>query len=214
MSTQIPVTRSTLHGAADRRLPWARQLQGPALLIAGFTLLRLLLAATTPLLPQEAYYWSWSRHLAAGYFDHPPLVSWAIALSTAVFGSTVFGIKSAAVAWSLGWNLLWARLIDDMYGSRRLAFWSLLALNLTLVYEVYGVGPTPDGPLLFGWVGTVWAVWRATTRGQNRWSVCLPGSACSASTPPCCCCRWCCCTWRPRRRIDTGCGGRGPTWRC
>ncbi len=155
--------------AASRGLPWAERLEGPALLIAGFTLLRLLLAATTPLLPQEAYYWSWSRHLSSGYFDHPPLASWMIALSTALFGSTVFGVKSAAVAWSLGWNLLWARLIADMYASRRLAFWSLLALNLTLLYEVYGVGPTPDGPLLFGWVGAIWAVWRATARGQTRW---------------------------------------------
>ena len=139
------------------------------LLIAAFTLLRLLLAAVTPLLPQEAYYWSWSRHLAGSYFDHPPLASWMIALSTAVFGSTVFGIKSAAVVWSLGWNLLWLRLILDMYGDRRLALWSLLALNLTLVYEAYGIGPTPDGPLLFGWVGTIWAVWRASASGRARW---------------------------------------------
>jgi 4-amino-4-deoxy-L-arabinose transferase-like glycosyltransferase len=139
------------------------------LLIAAFTSLRLLLAAVTPLLPQEAYYWSWSRHLAASYFDHPPLASWMIALSTAVFGSTVFGIKSAAVVWALGWNLLWLRLILDMYGDRRLAFWSLLALNLTLVYEAYGIGPTPDGPLLFGWVGTIWAVWCASASGRSRW---------------------------------------------
>ena len=140
-----------------------------ATLVVGFTLLRLLLAATTPLLPQEAYYWSWSRHLDTGYFDHAPLVAWGIALSTAVFGSTAFGIKAAAVAWSLGWNLLWARLVLDMFGNRRLAFWSLLALNLTLVYEAYGIGPTPDGPLLFGWIGTIWAVWRAGASGQRRW---------------------------------------------
>ena len=155
--------------APGDRLPAALRRHGPVLLIAVFTLLRLLLAAVTPLLPQEAYYWSWSRHLAASYFDHPPLASWMIALTTGVFGSTVFGIKSAAVAWSLGWNLLWLRLILDMYGDRRLAFWSLLALNLTLVYEAYGIGPTPDGPLLFGWVGTVWAVWRASATGRSRW---------------------------------------------
>ena len=152
----------------QRRHEALRQ-HGPVLLIASFTLLRLLLAAVTPLLPQEAYYWSWSRHLAGSYFDHPPLASWMIALSTGVFGSTVFGIKSAAVAWSLGWNLLWLRLILDMYGDRRLAFWSLLALNLTLVYEAYGIGPTPDGPLLFGWVGTIWAVWHASAGGRARW---------------------------------------------
>jgi 4-amino-4-deoxy-L-arabinose transferase-like glycosyltransferase len=139
------------------------------LLIIGFTLLRLVLAATLPLLPQEAYYWSWSLHPALSYFDHPPLASASIWLTTALFGSTVFGIKCAAVFWSLGWNLLWARLILDMFASHRLAFWSVLALNLTLMYEVYGVGPTPDGPLIFGWVGAIWSIWRLRASGHGRW---------------------------------------------
>ena len=139
------------------------------LLVIGFTLLRLVLAASLPLLPQEAYYWSWSLHPALSYFDHPPLASAGIWLTTALFGSTIFGIKSAAVLWSLGWNVLWARLILDMFASRRLAFWSVLALNLSLLYEVYGVGPTPDGPLLFGWVGTIWSIWRLRASGHGRW---------------------------------------------
>jgi hypothetical protein len=153
---------STASGWSEHRLAL------PAL-IACFTLLRVLLAATTPLLPQEAYYWSWSLHPALSYFDHPPLVSYGIWLTTALFGSSTFAIKLSAVAWSLALNLLWARLVLDMYTSRRLAFWSLLALNLTLLYPMYGIGPTPDSPLLVGWVGTVWAVWRACSRGQGRW---------------------------------------------
>ncbi len=140
-----------------------------ALLITGFTLLRLVLAASVPLLPQEAYYWTWSRHLDWSYFDHPPLATYGIALTTAVLGTTSFGVKVAAVLWSLGWNLLWARLILDMYGERRLAFWSLAMLNLTLIYEAYALAPTPDGPLLFGWVGAIWAVWRASQSGDGRW---------------------------------------------
>jgi len=140
-----------------------------SLLIIGFSLLRFALAAIVPLLPQEAYYWTWSRFPDWSYFDHPPLASYSIALTTAVFGQTAFGIKSAAVLWSIGWNVLWARLILDMFGDRRLAFWSLLALNLTIVYEVLGFGPTPDGPLLFAWVGTIWAVWRLSATAQGRW---------------------------------------------
>lgn len=146
-----------------------------AWLITGVVLLRLLLATLMPLTPQEAYYWTWSRMPDWSYFDHPPLASYAIALCTAVFGQTAFGIKSAAVLWSLGWNVLWARVVIDMFGDRRLAFWSLVALNLTLLYEFYGVGPTPDGPLMLGWIGTIWAVWRATggaadSAGRNgRW---------------------------------------------
>ena len=133
----------------SQRQPGSDHPQALVGLIVGFTLLRLLLAATVPLVPQEAYYWTWSRYPDWSYFDHPPLASYAIALTTAVFGSTVFGVKTAAVLWSLAWNLLWARLVLDMYGDRRTAFWSLLALNLTAIYEAFGIGPTPDGPLIF-----------------------------------------------------------------
>jgi len=139
------------------------------LLIAGFTLLRLVLAAMVPLLPQEAYYWSWSRHLDWSYFDHPPLATYSIALTTAVFGQTTFGIKLASVLWALGWNLIWVRLILDMYGDRRLAFWAIAALNLTVVYEIFGVGPTPDAPLVFAWSAAIWAVWKVTQTGLARW---------------------------------------------
>lgn len=139
------------------------------LLIAAFTLARIVLAAAVPLLPQEAYYWSWSRHLDWSYFDHPPLATYSIALTTAVFGQTVFGIKLASVLWSLGWNIVWARLVLDMYGDRGLAFWSLMALNLTVVYTIFAVGPTPDAPLVFAWSAAIWALWKATQTGLARW---------------------------------------------
>lgn len=127
------------------------------------------MAATSPLTPQEAYYWTWSRFPDWSYFDHPPLVSHGIGLTTLLLGQTVFGIKSAAVLWSLGWNLLWVRLVSSMYRNPSITFWTLLALNLTLLYELYGFGPTPDGPLLLGWIGTVWAVWRLTQTGRSKW---------------------------------------------
>lgn len=137
--------------------------------IGAFLVVRLVLAATSPLLPQEAYYWTWSRYPDLSYFDHPPLASYAIGATTALFGDTIFGVKSAAVLWSLGWNVLWARFILDNYRDERLAAWSLLALNLTLVYEALGFGPTPDGPLLFAWVGAIWAISRVAATGLRRW---------------------------------------------
>ncbi len=152
--------------------PWrsvSRNAAALGALIVTITLLRLLLAASLPLLPQEAYYWSWSRALDWSYFDHPPLAAYAIAASTALVGQAVFGIKLAAVGWSLGWNLLWARLVLDMFDDRRLAFWSLAVLNGCLLYLGMGVTATPDGPLLFGWIGTIWAVWRASVSGRTRW---------------------------------------------
>lgn len=153
----------------QRRQNWGQGPHAIGLLIAAFTALRLLLAATVPLFPEEAYYWSWSQHLDWSYFDHPPLVAWTIALTTSLFGSTAFAVKLAAVLWSLGWNLVLARLVLDMYGDRRLAFWSIATLNLTILYEAFGIGPTPDGPLIFAWLAVIWSVWRASQTGQGRW---------------------------------------------
>jgi hypothetical protein len=138
-------------------------------LILGFTLLRLALAAVLPLTPQEAYYWLWSRDLALSYFDHPPLASYSIALTTALLGPTSFGIKVAAVAWSLGLNIVWARLIVDLGSTQRQLWWSLLALNLVGIIEAYGIVISPDSPLLFAWGATLWATWRAVATAKGRW---------------------------------------------
>ena len=40
----------------------------------------------------EAYYWMWGQHPALSYYDHPPLNSWLLSLSSAVFGSIVWGL--------------------------------------------------------------------------------------------------------------------------
>ncbi|HTN49720.1 MAG TPA: glycosyltransferase family 39 protein [Burkholderiaceae bacterium] len=146
------------------------------LLIVAFALGHLLLAALLPLTPQEAYYWLWSRELAWSYFDHPPLAAYSIALTTALLGSTAFGIKCAAVAWSFVLSVLWARLILDFGWGQRTAFWSLLAINLVGIVAAYGIVIAPDAPLLAAWVATLWAVWRAARTGQGRWWIL--GGAC------------------------------------
>lgn len=138
-------------------------------LIACVTFLHFGLAALVPLSPQEAYYWLWSRAPALSYFDHPPLASYSILVTTALFGTSALGIKLAAVAWSLAANAMWARLIVDLYGDRRVLWWSLLALNLVGIYQAYGLVIAPDSPLIFAWTATIWAVWRVVATGNGRW---------------------------------------------
>jgi len=57
------------------------------------TLLRVIVGARLPLVPDETYYWEWSRHLSLGYFDHPPLIAWLIRLGTGMFGITSLGVR-------------------------------------------------------------------------------------------------------------------------
>lgn len=61
------------------------------------TIVRLALATVIPLFPDETYYWEWSRHLAAGYFDHPPALALLIRAGTTLFGATAFGVRVGAI---------------------------------------------------------------------------------------------------------------------
>ena len=63
--------------------------------------IRLAVAAATPLSSDECLYWIWSKSLAAGYLDHPPVTPILIRLGTGLFGDTSFGVRSIGVFISL-----------------------------------------------------------------------------------------------------------------
>lgn len=46
-----------------------------------FVASNVMVMANTELFHDEAYYWLWSRYPDWGYFDHPPLLAWLIALT-------------------------------------------------------------------------------------------------------------------------------------
>src|SRR3979490_3343930 len=71
----------------SRTVKWA------AVGLAALTFIRLWVAAVTPLAPDEAYYWIWSRALAAGYVDHPPMGGLWIRAGTALAGADPIGIR-------------------------------------------------------------------------------------------------------------------------
>lgn len=47
--------------------------------------------------PDEAQYWTWSRHLDFGYYSKPPGIAWEIAFGTSLFGATEMGVRFGAV---------------------------------------------------------------------------------------------------------------------
>ncbi|MEO7217807.1 MAG: glycosyltransferase family 39 protein, partial [Gemmatimonadaceae bacterium] len=153
----------------------------PAVALVGVaTIIRLILAAVIPLFPDETYYWEWSRHLAAGYFDHPPALALLIRAGTTVFGATAIGVRIGAVLAGLvasfaiivmSWRLAdsatgetvqdarssfsTSELLADQ-GSR--AALLLLAIPAALVGFVIA---TPDAPLLAAIALTLAALERA-----------------------------------------------------
>jgi len=110
-------------------------------------LVRLLFAARLQLFPDETYYWEWSRRLAGGYFDHPPMIALLIRAGTLLGGSSPLAVRflsvlagavaslaTAAIAWRLGGGAAAVR------AAVVLAVMPLVASGLVLA--------TPDAPLL------------------------------------------------------------------
>lgn len=136
-----------------------------ALVIAIVTIARIALATHVPLLPDETYYWEWSRHLAAGYFDHPPGIALAIRAGTAIFGDTPLGVRSGAIAAgavAAAAAAITARNLTDRTTSQHHAA-TLAALLATCVPMAF-IGfiiATPDAPLLAATALTIMCVERA-----------------------------------------------------
>ncbi len=147
----------------------ARPLKFALAALAGLTALRLLVAAMVPLSPDEAYYFMWSRALAAGYLDHPPMVALWIRAGTAVAGSSAFGIRLLApLAAALGSVLLW-QAAERLLPARQAGSCAAALLNATLILGAGATTLTPDTPLLFFWVCALWALAHVVTGRRPAW---------------------------------------------
>lgn len=118
--------------------------------------------------PDEAQYWYWSQTPAFGYYSKPPLVAWAIAATTSVFGDAEWSVRLAAPLFQLGaaiFIFLTARKLSD----ERAAFWAGLGwLTLPGVFLSAAV-ITTDGPLLFFWSAALYffVLW-TDEKGEQR----------------------------------------------
>ena len=162
------------HDSADARtLPeWTASRRTVWLGLGALFLARVLFIALCPLelVPDEAYYWDWSRQLDWGYYSKPPMIAWLIALATSVAGNTELAIRFPAAC--LGTLGLWAvyeltrRMYDPATGLRAVVI-AIATPGLTVMSLLM----TIDAPFLCAWSCAVCCVWRLleTERPQKRW---------------------------------------------
>ena len=132
--------------------------------LALLTAVRLLVGTLFPLVPDEAYYWVWSRFPSLGYFDHPPMVAWWVWLGTRLLGDTYLGVRLLAIIGAAGAGLFLYLTAREVLDESR-AFQALLAGSFALLFGVGSVLQTPDAPLVFFWAGALWAAVR------RRWEL-------------------------------------------
>ena len=140
-----------------------------ALTVIGLVALRLAIAAWLPLTFDEAYYWQWSKHLAGGYYDHPPMVAVVIWLGTLIAGDTELGVRLVSVL--LGLPMSWAvfRAAQLLFGGVRIACTATLLLNATLIAAAGTIIVTPDAPLLVASSFVLYALAQVLASGRGIW---------------------------------------------
>jgi 4-amino-4-deoxy-L-arabinose transferase-like glycosyltransferase len=131
--------------------------------------IHLLMAARLPIGDDEAYYWLWSRRLAWGYPDHPPMIAALIAVSMRLFGNSPFGLRVIPILLAAATPLI-------LYLAGRSLFDRDAAVRGTLIamaMPVMALGTAfafPDVPMMFFWALGVWTGWRALTTGGWWWT--------------------------------------------
>ena len=128
-----------------------------------------MVAGATPLSPDEAYYWVWSRALQPGYLDHPPMVALFIRAGTALAGQGVLGVRLLAPLSAAAGSWLLASAGRDLFGRWGPGVLAAALLNATLLFGVGSVTMTPDTPLLLFWTACLAALARLEATGDGRW---------------------------------------------
>lgn len=135
-------------------------------LMAAVLVLRAIAAAWVPLIPEEAYYWMYSRHMEWAYFDHPPIVSWVIGAGTAVFGNTELGVRSGPMLLACGAAVLMC-FFGRLWFGRRTGWLAAVLLLLLPVYFGMGFIATMDSALLFFWLAALLGLSAALKRNET-----------------------------------------------
>ncbi|HEY2464943.1 MAG TPA: glycosyltransferase family 39 protein [Steroidobacteraceae bacterium] len=129
--------------------------------------LRLVYAGSVEMMPEETYYWNYSRHLDIGYLDHPPMVAWLIRVATAVFGQTEFGVRAGALLCGAITSIFVYKLTRNLFGAAT-ALAALLLVQALPYFFLSGLLMTPDAPLAAAWAASLYFLERALIGNRSR----------------------------------------------
>src|SRR6266404_42578 len=135
-------------------------------IIAYAFVLRLVYLGSVELLPEEAYYWNYSRHLDIGYLDHPPMVAWLIKVGTAAFGQSQFGIRAGALCCGVITSVFTYRLTRNLFDEAT-ALAAVVLVQALPFFFLSGLLMTPDAPLTAAWAASLYYLERALVAGRS-----------------------------------------------
>jgi 4-amino-4-deoxy-L-arabinose transferase-like glycosyltransferase len=137
------------------------------LIVTLVCLIRSYIAFHVPLTEDESYYWTWSRRLAFGYTDHPPMVAWLIAL-TAPFGQSPGIIRLPFITCEAFAAFALSRTATILSGEALAG--TATAIAFTLLPQIrFTIGEAlPDPPYLLFWSLALMLTAQIAARGVTR----------------------------------------------
>ncbi len=140
--------------------------------VLGLTAVRLALIGATQLSPDEAYYWMWAQRPDLSYFSKGPGVALVIRSSIALFGDNEFGVRFWSPFLGAGTSLLLYYFAQRLFSSLA-GFWTVVALNVTPIFNLGSLVMTIDPLSIFFWVAAFYTFWLALEQ-TPRFSWCWP----------------------------------------
>ncbi|HDH97337.1 MAG TPA: glycosyltransferase family 39 protein [Proteobacteria bacterium] len=140
---------------------------GIALFVSAFVI-RLVAAAMLPLIPDEAYYWSWSVRPAVCYWDQPAGSAFFLGLADRWFGHSELSLRLFPIIGSLVSALLAVRILREVMQPDV----ALLSVALTLFAPLAfgGTLAVHDSFMVAFWTMALFAAYRLRTQpGRFRW---------------------------------------------
>ena len=137
---------------------------GLAILLVVLVRLVVVILSPAEIGPDEAQYWRWSHELSFGYYSKPPLIAWAIAASTTLFGDGEWAIRFFAPILHGGAAFMLFLLGRDAFSIRTGAWASAVYLLMPGVFLSSAIMST-DALLLPAAAAALYFLWRFRAGG-------------------------------------------------
>jgi len=133
----------------------------PVGIVVAASALHVLVAATTGLGDAEALYAQYARHLQGGYVDHPPAIGVLVAATTWALGPSPLGVRAGPIVLFPMCAALVFAITRRIGGSDRAASIAVGAYVAIPMLLASGVAASPDAPLAFAWLLSLYAILRS-----------------------------------------------------
>ena len=135
--------------------------------VVGFQLFRFLLLPFVELMPQDAYYYMYSQHLAFSYYDHPGMIGYMLRLFTEIFGQSVYVMKLTDFTLT-SFTIFSFYKLSSLFLSRQRLWKSMVLLTSTVFISILSFNSTPDVPLILFWTLSIICLYKAVFE-EKKW---------------------------------------------